>query len=110
MPVPWVATSTWRVLCVCQLVRAPGVKVTRVALVRDGAAGAAASQVALAWVLAANPNVVVIPGTTRLANLKSNLGAADIALTAAETASLDALAGKVAGTRYDARGMTMVNA
>ena len=43
---------------------------------------------ALAWVLAANPNVVVIPGTTRLANLKSNLGAADIALTAAETASL----------------------
>ena len=72
--------------------------------------GAAASQVALAWVLAANPNVVVIPGTTRLANLKSNLGAADIALTAAETASLDALAGKVAGTRYDARGMTMVNA
>ncbi len=75
-----------------------------------GARGAAASQVALAWVLAANPNVVVIPGTTRLANLKSNLGAADIALTAAETASLDALAGKVAGTRYDARGMTMVNA
>ena len=75
-----------------------------------GARGAAASQVALAWVLAANPNVVVIPGTTRLANLKSNLGAADIALTAAETASLDALAAKVAGTRYDARGMTMVNA
>ncbi|MGH6999269.1 MAG: aldo/keto reductase, partial [Phenylobacterium sp.] len=63
------------------------------------ARGAAASQVALAWVLAARPNVVVIPGTTRLANLKSNLGAADIALTATETAGLDALAGKVAGTR-----------
>src|SRR4051794_10808788 len=30
MPVPGVATSTCRVLCVCQLVRAPGVKVTRV--------------------------------------------------------------------------------
>lgn len=74
------------------------------------ARGAAASQVALAWVLAANPNVVAIPGTTRLANLKSNLGAADVALTAAETAGLDALAAKVAGTRYDARGMTMVNA
>ena len=74
------------------------------------ARGAAASQVALAWVLAANPNVVAIPGTTRLANLKSNLGAADVALTAAETAGLDALAAKVAGTRYDARGMNMVNA
>ena len=74
------------------------------------ARGAAASQVALVWVLAANPNVVAIPGTTRLANLKSNLGAADVALTAAETAGLDALAAKVAGTRYDARGMTMVNA
>ena len=74
------------------------------------ARGAAASQVALAWVLAANPNVVAIPGTTRLANLKSNLGAADVALTAAETAGLDALAAKVAGTRYDARGITMVNA
>ena len=74
------------------------------------ARGAAASQVALAWVLAANPNVVAIPGTTRLANLKSNLGAADVALTAAETAGLDALAAKVAGTRYDARGMNLVNA
>ena len=41
MPVPWVATSTCRVLCVCQLVRAPGVKVTSVALVRDGACGVA---------------------------------------------------------------------
>ncbi|CAA9473119.1 MAG: hypothetical protein AVDCRST_MAG12-939, partial [uncultured Rubrobacteraceae bacterium] len=41
MPVPWVATSACRVLWACQLVRAPGVKVTSVALVRDGACGAA---------------------------------------------------------------------
>lgn len=74
------------------------------------ARGANASQVALAWALAASPNVVTIPGTTRLANLKSNLAAADIALTAEETASLDALAAKVAGDRYDERGMTLVNA
>lgn len=74
------------------------------------ARSAAASQVALAWVLAANPNVIAIPGTTRLANLKSNLAAADVALSAAEVAGLDALAAKVAGSRYDARGMTMVNA
>lgn len=74
------------------------------------ARGANASQVALAWVLAAKPNVVTIPGTTRLANLKSNLAAADIALSADETAGLDALAAKVAGARYDERGMTLVNA
>ena len=74
------------------------------------ARGANASQVALAWVLAAKPNVVTIPGTTRLANLKSNLAAADISLSADETAGLDALAAKVAGARYDERGMTLVNA
>ena len=72
--------------------------------------GANASQIALAWVLAAKPNVVTIPGTTKLANLEANLAAADIALTEAETASLDALAAKVAGDRYDERGMTLVNA
>lgn len=74
------------------------------------ARGAASSQVALAWALAASPNVLTIPGTTKLANLKSNLGAADLKLTADETASLNALAAKVAGERYDERGMTLVNA
>lgn len=74
------------------------------------ARGAHASQIALAWVLASNPNVVTIPGTTRLANLRSNLAAADFALTPEETAGLDALAARVAGERYDARGMTLVNA
>ena len=74
------------------------------------ARGAASSQVALAWTLAASPNVLTIPGTTKLANLKSNLGAADLKLTADETASLNALAAKVAGERYDERGMTLVNA
>ena len=72
--------------------------------------GAASWQVALAWALAASESVVTIPGTTKLANLKSNLGAADIKLTADETASLNALAAKVSGERYDERGMTLVNA
>lgn len=72
--------------------------------------GANASQVALAWVLAASESVVAIPGTTKLANLKSNLGATDVKLTADERASLNALAAKVEGERYDERGMTLVNA
>ena len=55
-------------------------------------------------------NVVTIPGTTKLANLETNLKAADIQLTADETASLNALAQKVQGERYDERGMTLVDA
>ena len=68
----------------------------------------APSQVALAWVLAKD-GVVSIPGTTKLANLKSNLGAGDIKLTAEESARLDALADKVQGQRYDEAGMKRVN-
>ncbi len=74
------------------------------------ARGATPSQVALAWVLATSPNVVVIPGTTKLANLEGNLKAAQLQLTPAETASLDGLADKVQGTRYDERGMMLVDA
>ena len=74
------------------------------------ARGAQPSQIALAWVLATKPNVVTIPGTTKLANLEANLQAADIKLTAEETASLDGLADKVQGERYDERGMTLVDA
>jgi aryl-alcohol dehydrogenase-like predicted oxidoreductase len=54
-------------------------------------------------------NILTIPGTTKLANLESNLGAADVTLTAAERQRLDALAEQVAGERYDARGMAAIN-
>jgi aryl-alcohol dehydrogenase-like predicted oxidoreductase len=70
--------------------------------------GATAGQVALAWVLARDPDVVVIPGTTKLANLKSNLGAADIKLTPDTMARLNGLAAKVKGDRYDEAGMKSV--
>jgi aryl-alcohol dehydrogenase-like predicted oxidoreductase len=66
---------------------------------------ATAGQVALAWVLARDPDVVVIPGTTKLANLKSNLGAADIKLSADVMTRLNGLAAKVKGERYDEAGM-----
>lgn len=71
--------------------------------------GVTANQIALAWALA-RPEVVTIPGTTKLANLKSNLAAAELALTADETARLNALADRVQGDRYDAAGMARVNA
>lgn len=66
-------------------------------------------QVALAWVLARADNIVTIPGTTKLANLKSNLGGADLKLDAAAASRLNVLAAKVKGERYNEEGMKAVN-
>jgi pyridoxine 4-dehydrogenase len=58
--------------------------------VRETAArlGVTPAQVALAWLLAAAPNVLLIPGTSSLGHLEENLAAADIEL---DQAALDAL-------------------
>lgn len=50
---------------------------------------AAPSQVALAWVLKRSPAMLPIPGTSKVAHLEENVGAADIALTDEEFAALD---------------------
>ena len=60
----------------------------------------AAAQVALAWVLSRGDHVAAIPGTTRIANLQTNLGALDCRLTKEDLARLDTLAGRVKGDRY----------
>ncbi|MCL6705883.1 aldo/keto reductase [Pseudomonas sp. R2.Fl] len=64
--------------------------------------GATAGQLALAWVLAQGDFIVPIPGTTKIANLESNVAAADVVLSAGEIAKLgDLLSPKnVAGSRY----------
>jgi aryl-alcohol dehydrogenase-like predicted oxidoreductase len=62
-------------------------------------AGATPAQVALAWVLTQGPYVVPIPGTKTPSYLADNAGAADLELSAAELAGLDALPA-AAGTRY----------
>lgn len=48
------------------------------------------AQVSLAWMLGKRPWIVPIPGTRNLCRLKENIGAADVALTADEVASIDA--------------------
>jgi aryl-alcohol dehydrogenase-like predicted oxidoreductase len=53
--------------------------------------GATASQVALAWTLKRSPVMLPIPGTSKVAHLEENVGAADIALTEAELAALNRL-------------------
>ena len=57
------------------------------------------AQVALAWVLAQGRHVVPIPGTKTPKYLADNAGAADVALSAADLADLDALPAPQ-GTRY----------
>lgn len=64
--------------------------------------GATPAQVALAWLLAQKPWIVPIPGTTKLARLEENLGAAEIELTREELRELDEAASRVqiVGARY----------
>jgi aryl-alcohol dehydrogenase-like predicted oxidoreductase len=64
-----------------------------------GRAGATPAQVALAWVLAQGRHVVPIPGTKTPRYLADNAGAADVTLSAADMADLDALPAPQ-GTRY----------
>jgi pyridoxine 4-dehydrogenase len=55
--------------------------------------GATPMQVALAWLLQRSPNILLIPGTSSLGHLGENLAAATIALTPADVAALDRIAG-----------------
>jgi aryl-alcohol dehydrogenase-like predicted oxidoreductase len=64
--------------------------------------GVAASQLALAWVLAQGDDVVPIPGTKRRSYLQENVGADDIELSPQDLKRLDEVfpAGAAAGDRY----------
>lgn len=54
--------------------------------------GATPGQIALAWLLRRSPVMLPIPGTSRVAHLEQNVGAAAITLTDAEYAAIDAAA------------------
>ncbi len=55
--------------------------------------GATTSQVALAWLLALSPNVLLIPGTSSVAHLEQNLTAGELVLDDEARAALDAVTG-----------------
>ena len=65
-------------------------------------AGCTPAQLALAWLLARGPQVLPIPGTTNLAHLAEDLGAAQVTLSPALLAQLDELINQrsVTGHRY----------
>ncbi len=54
--------------------------------------GATPMQVALAWLLARSPNLLLIPGTSSLAHLAENLAAAELELPETVKAQLDGIA------------------
>jgi aryl-alcohol dehydrogenase-like predicted oxidoreductase len=60
------------------------------------------AQIALAWLLAQQPWIAPIPGTTRLARLDENIGAAAMELTAEDLRDIDAAAASITveGARY----------
>ena len=62
------------------------------------------SQVALAWLLAQNPWIVPIPGTTKLSRLEENIGAVTLELTPADLRDLQQGADAITpeGDRYPA--------
>jgi aryl-alcohol dehydrogenase-like predicted oxidoreductase len=84
-----------------------------VGLIGDIAArkNATPAQVALAWLLAQQPWIVPIPGTTKRHRLEENVGSATVALTADDLRELDGVLAKhpVQGERYNAQMMKTVN-
>lgn len=67
-------------------------------------ANATPAQLALAWLLARDPNLLPIPGTTSIAHLEENLNAVDLRLDSTLTEELDRLINRhtVTGARYNA--------
>jgi len=67
-------------------------------LLRDWAARkqATPARIALAWLMAQRPWIVPIPGTTQMAHLLDNLGAAEVVFSAAELRELNAAVAAVA--------------
>jgi aryl-alcohol dehydrogenase-like predicted oxidoreductase len=74
-------------------------------------AGCTLAQLALAWLLHRGEHVLPIPGTTSIAHLEENLGAAQVTLTPAQMRRLDTLVHRdtVRGARYNAATQTEID-
>lgn len=75
------------------------------------AKGATAAQIALAWLLHQEEDIVPIPGTKQRRYLEENVKALDIALTQDEVTRLSEVAppGRTAGPRYRERLLAMID-
>jgi aryl-alcohol dehydrogenase-like predicted oxidoreductase len=72
--------------------------------------GATSAQIALAWLLAKRPNIVPIPGTTKLHRLEENIGATRVELAEEDLRAIEAAASQIeiAGERYSPEQQKMV--
>lgn len=75
------------------------------------AKSATTAQIALAWLLAQQPWIVPIPGTTKLHRLKENIGALEIALSPNDLNEIQAAVAQITvqGERYPQHFQKMVN-
>ena len=73
------------------------------------ARGLAPAQIALAWVLQQGEDIVPIPGTKRRAYLEQNMAALDVLLERTEVERLERALAHVAGPRYSADRIAMVD-
>lgn len=69
------------------------------------------AQIALAWILAQNPWIVPIPGTTKVHRLEENLGAIAVELTPADLHRLNEATATIAvqGARYSEGAQKMID-
>ena len=73
--------------------------------------GCSQSQLAIAWLLHKAAHIIPIPGTTSVAHLKDDLGAAQVVLSTEAMARVEALIHQhnVVGSRYNAQGNSEVD-
>ena len=74
-------------------------------------AGCSLAQLAIAWVLARGEHVVALPGTTQIAHLEEDFGAAGVRLAADMLQRVEALINRetVAGARYNPATQTEID-
>ena len=73
--------------------------------------GATPAQIALAWVLSRGPNIVPIPGTTKLHRLEENLGAVDVELSGEDLRKIDEVSSQIeiVGERYSENTQKLID-
>ena len=69
------------------------------------------AQIALAWVLVQKPWMVPIPGTTKLARVEENIGAAEVELTPDDLREIESAVSQIAvqGARYSEGAQRLIN-
>jgi aryl-alcohol dehydrogenase-like predicted oxidoreductase len=69
------------------------------------------AQIALAWVLGQKPWMVPIPGTTKLARVEENIGAAEVELTSGDLRDIESAASQITvqGARYSEGAQRLIN-